>query len=68
MDESEEKQSWWAERSSFGSLDTWREEEEEDREGEPNHGPHYLHTQTVTLKSSNTQLMFTELRSELVRL
>lgn len=69
LDESEEKQSWWAERSSFGSLDTWQEGEEGDREGELHQGPHHLHTQLVSLKSSNTQLIFTELgSSELVRL
>lgn len=33
--ESEEKQNWWAERSSFGNLDTWLEREEECRGVEP---------------------------------
>lgn len=33
FEESDEKQSWWAERRSFGSLDTWmgRREEGGDR-------------------------------------
>lgn len=53
LEESGEKQSWWAERRSLGSLDTWREKRKETERGELHHG-HYLHTKStksVTLKS-----------------
>lgn len=30
LEESEEKQSWWAEERTLGSLDTWEQEEKEE--------------------------------------
>lgn len=55
LEESEEKQSWWTERKSLGSLDTWREEEE----GEVSFIM-VLITYIHTLKSSNTPNLITE--------
>lgn len=43
LEESEEKQSWWAEWRILGSLDTWEEEEEEDKGGsELHHGLRHI--------------------------
>lgn len=59
LEESEEKQSWWAERKSLGSLDTF-----EGVRGRKQRGVSfirilitYIH-QSATLKSSNTFWMF----------